>query len=62
MMAMTSSGTAAVTLPTEMQILITRTFEAPRHLVYKAYTTPSSSSAGGAATMEWSRMPKSISA
>lgn len=39
-MAVTSSGTAVVTLPTDTQILITRTFEAPRHLVYKAYTTP----------------------
>jgi uncharacterized protein YndB with AHSA1/START domain len=40
MMAMTSSSTAVVTLPTDRQILIARTFEAPRHLVYKAYTTP----------------------
>jgi uncharacterized protein YndB with AHSA1/START domain len=40
MMAMTSSGTAVVTLPTHTQILITRTFDAPRHLVYRAYTTP----------------------
>ena len=37
---MTSSGTAKVTLPTDEQILITREFDAPRHLVYKAYTTP----------------------
>ncbi len=35
-----SSGTATVTLPTDEQILITREFEAPRHLVYKAWTTP----------------------
>jgi uncharacterized protein YndB with AHSA1/START domain len=39
-MASTSSGTATVTLPTDAQILITREFAAPRHLVYKAYTTP----------------------
>lgn len=39
-MAVTSSGTAKVTLPTNEQILITREFDAPRHLVYKAYTTP----------------------
>ena len=39
-MAMTSSGTAVVTLPTDTQILITREFDAPRHLVYRAYTTP----------------------
>ena len=37
---MTSSGTAVVTLPTDTQILITREFDAPKHLVYKAYTTP----------------------
>jgi uncharacterized protein YndB with AHSA1/START domain len=39
-MAATSSGTAKVTLPTDEQILITREFDAPKHLVYKAYTTP----------------------
>jgi len=37
---MTSSGKAVVTLPTDRQILITRDFDAPRHLVYKAWTTP----------------------
>lgn len=37
---MTSSGTATVTLPTEEQILITREFDAPGHLVYRAWTTP----------------------
>jgi uncharacterized protein YndB with AHSA1/START domain len=37
---MGSSGTAKVTLPTDTQILITRQFDAPRHLVYKAWTTP----------------------
>src|ERR671912_444073 len=35
-----SSGTAQVTLPTETQILITREFDAPKHLVYRAWTTP----------------------
>src|ERR1700737_4902716 len=40
MMEMTSSGTAVVTLPTDTQILITRNFDAPKHLVYKAYTSP----------------------
>jgi uncharacterized protein YndB with AHSA1/START domain len=39
-MAATSSGTATVTLPTDEQILITREFDAPKHLVYKAFTTP----------------------
>ena len=37
---MTSSGTAVVTLPTDTQILITREFDAPKHLVYEAWTTP----------------------
>ena len=35
-----SSGTAVVTLPTDTQILITREFDAPRHLVYRACTEP----------------------
>jgi uncharacterized protein YndB with AHSA1/START domain len=39
-MTVASSGTATVTLPTDEQILITREFDAPRHLVYQAYTTP----------------------
>jgi uncharacterized protein YndB with AHSA1/START domain len=40
MAPVTSSGTATVTLPSDEQILITREFDAPRHLVYKAWTTP----------------------
>jgi uncharacterized protein YndB with AHSA1/START domain len=40
MEAMTSSGTAKVTLPQDDQILVTREFDAPRHLVYQAWTTP----------------------
>jgi Activator of Hsp90 ATPase homolog 1-like protein len=40
MVGMTSGGTAVVTLPTDTQILITREFDAPRHLVYRAWTTP----------------------
>lgn len=39
-MAMTSSRRAVVTLPTDTQVLITREFDAPRHLVYRAWTTP----------------------
>ena len=39
-MSVTSSGTATVTLPTDTQILITREFDAPKHLVYRAWTTP----------------------
>jgi uncharacterized protein YndB with AHSA1/START domain len=35
-----SSGTATLTLPTDEQIVITREFDAPKHLVYKAWTTP----------------------
>jgi uncharacterized protein YndB with AHSA1/START domain len=40
MTAMTSSGTAVVSLPADNQILITREFAAPKHLVYQAWTTP----------------------
>ena len=29
-----------MTLPSDTQILITRVFDAPKHLVYKAWTTP----------------------
>jgi uncharacterized protein YndB with AHSA1/START domain len=39
-MAMANSGTATVSLPTDEQILITREFDAPRQLVFRAYTTP----------------------
>lgn len=40
MTAVASKGTAVVTLPTDTQILITRDFDAPPHLVYQAWTTP----------------------
>jgi uncharacterized protein YndB with AHSA1/START domain len=39
-MPVTTEGTAKVTLPSDTQILITREFDAPRHLVFKAWTTP----------------------
>jgi uncharacterized protein YndB with AHSA1/START domain len=38
--AVTSSGTAVVTLPADDQILIKREFAAPKHLVYRAWTSP----------------------
>jgi uncharacterized protein YndB with AHSA1/START domain len=40
METVTHSAAATVTLPTDEQILITREFDAPKHLVYKAWTTP----------------------
>ena len=40
MTARAGSGAATVTLPTDDRILITREFDAPRHLVYRAWTTP----------------------
>ena len=40
MTAATRGGSAAVTLPTDTQILVTREFAAPKHLVYRAWTTP----------------------
>ena len=39
-MAVASSGPAKVTLPTDTQIKIEREFDAPAHLVYRAYTEP----------------------
>ena len=39
-MEVTGSGKATVTLPTDERILITREFDAPRHLVWKAWTEP----------------------
>jgi uncharacterized protein YndB with AHSA1/START domain len=35
-----AGGSAVVTLPSDTQILIAREFEAPAHLIYKAWTTP----------------------
>ena len=40
MIADTSKRKAVVTLLGDTQILIEREFDAPRHLVYKAWTTP----------------------
>ena len=40
MATMASSGTAVVTLPTETQIHVTRDFNAPKDLVYRALTEP----------------------
>jgi uncharacterized protein YndB with AHSA1/START domain len=39
-MAQASSGTMDVTFPSDEEILITRTLNAPRHLAYRAWTTP----------------------
>ena len=36
----TTTNSATVTLPTDTEILITRQFDAPKDLVWKAYTTP----------------------
>jgi uncharacterized protein YndB with AHSA1/START domain len=35
-----NSRSASLTLPTDEQILVTREFNAPKELVYKAWTTP----------------------
>jgi uncharacterized protein YndB with AHSA1/START domain len=35
-----SRGSAVVTLPSSTEILITRDFDAPKHLVYEAWTKP----------------------
>ena len=39
-MTVAGNRTAVVTLPADTQILITREFDAPRHLVFRAWTTP----------------------
>lgn len=39
-MTTTNDRRATVTTPSDTQILITREFDAPRHLVYLAFTTP----------------------
>jgi uncharacterized protein YndB with AHSA1/START domain len=39
-MSATNSGALKVTVPSDEEILIEREFDAPRHLVYRAYTTP----------------------
>jgi uncharacterized protein YndB with AHSA1/START domain len=40
MTTMTNSGSAKLTFPSDTQINISREFAAPKHLVYKAVTTP----------------------
>ena len=40
MVAAATKRRAAVTLPKDTQIRIVREFDAPRHLVYRAWTTP----------------------
>ena len=40
MVPATGDKKAALTLPTDTQILVTRDFDAPRHLVFRAWTTP----------------------
>ena len=39
-MSVTSHNRAQVTTPSDEEILIVREFDAPKHLVYKAWTTP----------------------
>lgn len=39
-MTMATKQSATVTLPSDEEILITRHFDAPRHLVWRAYTQP----------------------
>jgi uncharacterized protein YndB with AHSA1/START domain len=39
-MTVPTSGTAIMSLPTDTEILVVREFDAPKELVYKAWTTP----------------------
>jgi uncharacterized protein YndB with AHSA1/START domain len=40
MVALSSGNKVTVTLHGDKEVLITREFDAPRHLIYKAWTTP----------------------
>ena len=40
MVTKTSKGSAVLTLPSDTEIMVTREFNAPRHLLWKAWTTP----------------------
>ena len=60
MAAMASSGSAVVTLPTDTQILITREFDAAKHLVYKAWITPGLIKRWWSGTAVRSQSPRSI--
>jgi uncharacterized protein YndB with AHSA1/START domain len=40
MTAVPTSGTAILSTPSDTEILVVRDFDAPKHLVYKAWTTP----------------------
>jgi Uncharacterized conserved protein len=40
MLDVANKARAVVTLPTDTQVMITREFDAPRHLVYQVWTTP----------------------
>ena len=59
MAQVTSSGSAKVTLPADQEILITREFDASKHLVYKAYTTPELGAAGGPGSAAGCSRPRS---
>ena len=41
-----NAATLQITTPTDREIVMSREFDAPRHLVYVAFTTPSWSGAG----------------
>jgi len=40
MVTKTGKGSAVLTLPSDTEIMVTREFNAPRHLLWKAWTTP----------------------
>ena len=61
-MTATTTHSALVTFPADTQILITRDFNAPRHLVYRAHVDPTWSSGGGPANGVWSTRPRSTCA
>ena len=60
--AMATSGTATVTLQGDRQMLITRDFNAPRHLVYRAITEPELVKRCGTRSVARSPWPRSTCA
>jgi hypothetical protein len=54
-----NAGTFKVTTPTDREILLTRTFDAPRAAVFEAWTKPNTSNIGGTRAASRSPLAKS---
>lgn len=47
---MSTTQKAQITFPSDTEMVVTRRFEAPRDLVWRAYPRPSTSASGSAAS------------